>query len=108
LFVTLGHFLSPKSRVLSPEFFISEYSALSTQHYEQLAHFLHGDLHGHGLLLALARARVGARALAADGQALDVPHAAPRTDLFQARDVHLDAAAQTAFHRTRTAVLDVF
>src|SRR5690606_11304906 len=51
-------------------------------------------LAGHGLLLALAGARVRLRALAVDGQALAVPDALVAANLDLATDVGLDLAAQ--------------
>src|SRR5215510_7850221 len=54
----------------------------------------------HGLLArALARARVGARALAADRQALAVAQAAVRAEVHETLDVHGILAAQVALDR---------
>src|SRR5262249_20466448 len=46
---------------------------------------------------ALARARVGARALPADGQAAAMPHAAEAADFHQPLDVHRDLLAEITF-----------
>src|SRR5215207_2048817 len=51
-------------------------------------------LPGHGLLRALARARVGARALAVDGEATAVPQALVAADLDLALDVGGDLSAE--------------
>src|SRR5207237_1144573 len=55
--------------------------------------FLLGDGGAPG---AFARARVGVRALPADGQAAPVPQAAVTADVHQTLDVHLRALAQIA------------
>src|SRR5579863_2628476 len=60
----------------------------------------------------LASARIGVRALAAHRQAAAVPHAAIRTHLDQALDVHRDLFAQIAFDGTlslenRSDVIDL-
>src|SRR5262245_45832140 len=55
-------------------------------------------LAGNRPSLALARARVGVRALAAHGQAAAVPQAAVAAQIHQALDVHGDIAPQVAFH----------
>src|SRR4030042_653386 len=49
------------------------------------------------LLRALARARVGARALAAHRQPAAVPHAAVAAEVHQPLDAHRHLAAQIAF-----------
>src|SRR3954462_8946024 len=51
-------------------------------------------LPGHGLLRALARARVGARALTVDGEAAAMPEALVAADLDLALDVGGDLAAE--------------
>ncbi len=58
-----------------------------------LLHPLHGLLPGDGLLAALARARVGPRALAAHGQAAAVAQAAVAADVAQAADAAGDLRA---------------
>src|SRR5690606_2800260 len=66
----------------------------------------HGDnrsglllLPGDRLGLALAGARIGMRALAADGQALAMAQTAIAGEIHQALDVHRRIAAQVAFYR---------
>src|SRR5262245_5533233 len=53
---------------------------------------------GNGPRLALARARIGVRALAADRQAAAVPQTAVAAQIHQALDVHGDVAAQVTLH----------
>src|SRR5512145_1494411 len=52
-----------------------------------------------GLTWTLARARVGARALSADREALAMTRAAVAAEIDEALDRHLHLAAQIAFHR---------
>src|SRR5262245_43732475 len=68
-------------------------------------HSLHGLLAGDRLARTLARARVRARALAANGQTTTVAHAAVATDVAQASDRRCDLATQRALDRV--LLLDV-
>src|SRR4051812_26254942 len=62
-----------------------------------LAEFLDALLAGDGLAGTFSRSRVGAGALAADGEGSAVAVAAIAADVAQAGDVLLDRAAQRAF-----------
>src|SRR5438552_16318062 len=55
-------------------------------------------LRNRALARSLARARVGARALAPDGQRSAVTAAAVAADFHQPLDVHRDLLAEIAFH----------
>jgi hypothetical protein len=53
--------------------------------------------HTDGFARALAGARIGLRALSADGQTTQVAHASVTLDTLQAFEIHANFAAQVAF-----------